>query len=178
MSPLPGTRVIHRRFSAHHRPVTESTMTAVCRITRPRAIGKAAPWTPQDGPSPAITDLVWLGPCRVQALDSRATAAEAAAQQVTTRDYLIAIPAAAPAVRAGVNGDSIRILVNPDDELVLGRVFRVVDIAHGSVLWQRDLMCADDLDANNPPDLTPQPPTGPLLPAVDLLPSPTLLPRT
>lgn len=146
--PFDTTRVIHPDWSSHHRAAAEQTMTARVRIDRPDDSGDD--WTPDGITTPPAGDPLWTGPARVQALASQMHEAVTAGQEVTTRDYLIALPADVPAIAVGDHGDLVTVTDCPDDPQLVDRVMRFVDIQHGSVLWQRNLVARDDLDAGNP----------------------------
>lgn len=145
--PFDTTRVIHPDWSQRHRAAAEGGMTATVRIDRP---GSGDDWTPS-GVTPADpADPIWTGQARVQALPSQMHEAVTAGQEVTTRDYLVALPADVPPIAVGDRGDLVTVTASPDDQQLVGRPMRFVDIQHGSVLWQRNLVARDDLDANNP----------------------------
>ena len=150
VSPLPGHHVIPPSWSEHHRPTAESSMTSTCVIRqRPPATG----WNPQDGTTGGEDGpVVYDGPCRVQAQATQAREAEAAGQDVSAVLYLVALPADAATIHAGRSaGDIVEVTANPDDPNLVGRRLAVIDVGHGSVLWQRNLTCRDDLTANQPP---------------------------
>lgn len=146
MSPLPGTRVIHPAWSAHHQPTAEGGMTGVCSL-----------FDPHQGPAPFPLPEDWEGldllkadvPCRVQVLNNskNATAAE---QPVGTRQYLVGLPIEnLPPITAGERGTVIKVTAAKDAGLI-GRTLRVMDIQHGTEMFERDLICVDNLTQNNP----------------------------
>lgn len=136
--PFPTTRVIHEDWEALHRPVAAGAMTAVCTVTT----GGAGGWDPDTGPSPGTPTTVHTGPCRVQALNSGANAADAAGQLVIERPYLVAVAADAPEIpaRARVHVDEC-----VGDPHLVGKVLTVVDPKYGSLRFERDLLCNLDL---------------------------------
>jgi hypothetical protein len=122
-------------------------MTAEGRIVRPAGPG---PWNPQTGEVDELPgQVIYTGPCRIQAQASAVLDAQAAGQEVTSRTYLVAIRHDAPEVRAGESGD-VFIADEASDPYLVGRPMRIVDIQLGSLRWERDLICRDDLSANNP----------------------------
>lgn len=147
--PLPNTAVFGSGWSQHHQPTATSAMTAKGTITRPSET--AGEWNPTTGdvatPPP---ELIYTGPMRVQAKTTDPVDRDATGQQVTTREYLIAITVDSVPIRAGEHGDRVTITECDADPGLIGRVLRVTDAAFGSESFQRDLTCVDDLTANNP----------------------------
>ena len=138
--PLPGTRLIPTDWSQHHQPAAESTMTSTCTISRrPTGTGTLDPNT---GTVTNPATLVALDvPCRVQAVPARDRTQDVAGQQVTQRDYMIAIPIDTPTVRV----DDLVTVTDGHDPALTGRALRVVDVMLASEPWQRDLRCRDNL---------------------------------
>lgn len=146
MSPLPGYQVFPDGWSAHHRPVAAATMTATCDLADPAA-----------GPAPFPPDPDWTGlitlatgiPCRVQELNSSHGAAPVE-QPTRTRQYLVTLPVdQAPELSAGERGTIITVTASTDPHLQ-GRHLRVIDVMHGSEVWERDVVCVENLTQNNP----------------------------
>ncbi|WP_280523237.1 DUF6093 family protein [Arthrobacter woluwensis] len=137
MSPLPNAKVIPDGWAAHHRPVAEGTMTAPGKITR----SNGAPPHPKPSDWQPETDLVTDCTFRVQEL-KRENAPVPAAQPTQERRYLITMPlgkAPAGGLRVGEEGD----IVN-----TVGRRFRIMQTMTGSLLWELDLICTDNLTQN------------------------------
>lgn len=134
---LPNTRVIPAKWAEHHRPTANGTMTEPCTITRISA-----------GPPPYPIPVDWTGEttihttvCRVQEL-KREGGSVPAEQPTSERQYLITIPVlGAPAFRAGEQGDVIN---------ALGRQLRIGSIMFGTLLWELDFICVDNLTQQNP----------------------------
>lgn len=146
MSPLPGTRVIHTDWSDHHQPTAEGGMTGLCSL-----------YDPHQGPAPFPLPEGWDGlqviatdkPCRVQVLNNSKNAVSAE-QPVGTRQYLVGLPIDdLPPITAGEGSTVIKVTACKDPGLI-GRVLRVIDIQHGTEMFQRDLICVDNLTQNNP----------------------------
>lgn len=133
MPPLASGRVIHARWSEHHQPTAQGTMTATCRVVRP-GIGTAwDPVTESTIPNPP-TVVVASGPCRVQAF-MQATTSPVAGQQVTQRRYRVSLPAAAPTADT-----ECRILIEtcPADTALAGSTLFIEDVVTASERFQRD----------------------------------------
>lgn len=135
--PLPGSRVIHPRWSQHHRPTALGTMTATCTVIRVEGEGSSDPdgtWHP-----PLPTD-VYTGPCRVQGLPVNERLLVVGERQETHRRYQVSLRHdTAPQI-----DDLVTITASVDTGLV-GKTLRVIDVQYGSEQWQRDLIC-DELE--------------------------------
>lgn len=142
MSPLPGWKVIPPRWAEEHRPTAESTFTARMEFYH-RSEGPA-PWPVPAGhplPTPFHTAA-----CRIQQLNREATP-ETAAQTVNTHDYLVVVSIDAPTIIGGERGD-YGIVTESSDPKLVGRRLDVRDVQHGSLMWERDLVCVDNLTQN------------------------------
>lgn len=135
---LPNTRVIHPLFEQHHRPVTVDAMTAECAITRPASAGTPvfdeATATSQH-PAPAS---IYSGVCRITRAPLSATTTVVADRPVNNARYVVGIPADAPPVQ---DGDIITITACEGEPAIVGQPMVVTDSSHGSITWQRDLLC-------------------------------------
>lgn len=131
MSPFPGWRVIPEGWAEHHRPPAEATMTTPAKFVR---VNGPAPYPRPDNWHDS--ELLWETTVRVQALNNAPRQADAAEQTVTIRRYLVTAPVDGPAVRIGKNADQIH---------VLGRRLRIVDMRPGSLLWEADYDCEENL---------------------------------
>ena len=139
---LPNTQVIPAGWAAHHRPVADATMTEPCTIGRistgPAPYPKPFGWTGEE--------LIHTTACRVQELN-REGGGTPGEQPTTERQYLIPVPLVntegvpLPDLRAGERGDVIH---------AIGRQFRIVNIMFGSLEWERDLLCVDNVTQQNP----------------------------
>lgn len=136
MSPLPGYNVIPDGWVEHHRPTVEATLTApgtIHRVTTgPPPYPKPAGWTGET--------LLHETRFRVQQLnrDGGGTPGE---QPTRERQYRLTAPIGLPALQTGERGDIIR---------TAGREFRVQQVLFGSLLWEVDLICTDNLTQQNP----------------------------
>lgn len=145
----PGTQVIPSKWSQAARIVIGKTRTGCCTLRHQGS-------TPGDFDSETGTypDAVphagyWSGTCRVQVAPLLGgQAQDAAGEPVTTVGYMVAVD-----VKADDPDDEIRIgdLVRVDalddngDPSLIGRDLTVVSIARGTLAWERDLGCLDQV---------------------------------
>lgn len=135
--PLPGTKVIPDGWSEHHRPTATGGMTATCFITRTAGDGTT---TPGGDWEPAAATTIYSGPCRVTSPPfSREQLVPAPGAQDTLRRYGVFVRWDAEEFAVG---DHVEI-TDARDDLLIGKVFRVVDISYGSEQWQRNLACEE-----------------------------------
>jgi hypothetical protein len=141
MSPLPGWSVVPAQWAEHHRPTAEASFTA--RIAFYHA-GEPEPWPLPEG---------WTGQtafheadCRIQQLNREGVTA-AAGQPTNLHDYLVVVPISTPTIQPGEGGD-YGIVVSASDPLLVGRRLDVRDVQHGSLMWERDLICTDNQTQN------------------------------
>lgn len=148
MAPLPNHHVIPTGWAAAHRPVAVSTMTGVGDLHA----ADLPPRYPATEPTPGPRYATAL-PCRVQQLE-REQDATAAGQQVTTRQYLVTLPVSeVPAVGLALNASGPWFTLTgylpgraqDGDPSLVGRALKVISIQRGTLLWERDLICEDDL---------------------------------
>lgn len=134
--PLPNTRLIHRLFEQHHRPVADQQMTAECRIHRPSST--PASWDDETGrniyPEPAV---VYEGPCRVQR-EADATPVTVADKTTAVGGYRVTIPTDTDVVQVN---DVATVTACCGDPALVGKQLKVRDARRGSITWQRDLIC-------------------------------------
>lgn len=141
--PFPGTRAIPTGWAPHHRPVANGTMNAEGDIHRTST-----------GPVPygeegTAAAPIWSGPMRVQETQ-RGRPMLTTDQPTEVRHYLITLPIdGLPDLRAGEHGDTITVTASSDPHLA-GRLLRIIDIQHGSEMFERDVLCTDNLTENNP----------------------------
>ena len=141
--PRPGLHVIPPGWEAHHKPVADGTRTAEVEV-----------WTGPSGPEwvwdPDTKDevrdhgtLITAGTARIQRLqtESETTAGE---QDVTTRRYLVTLDRE---IGPGLTDRSHIHVTTSGDPLLNGRWLAVLDIQGGSLRWERDLICEDNLEA-------------------------------
>lgn len=138
--PLPGTKVFHPDWEAHHRPVAEGAQTATGIIRRYSSTGVfneatgttdyPAPTTVYGSPTP--------GPMRV-VRDGVETTRQIGERTVVIRNYTVALPADAPEIRVN---DEVVVSTAGDSKLP-GEPLWVHDVRFGSQIWERDLVCAN-----------------------------------
>lgn len=138
--PLPGTRVIPRGWSAHHRPTANGAMTGECTITEAPA-GRAVPVFDEAlGYSPAPEQHpLYAGPCRVQRGLANESQVVVADREVTLRTYQVSIPIDGTDPIA--TNALVTMTVCEDDPQLVGAALRVRDVRAGTLAWERDLIC-------------------------------------
>jgi hypothetical protein len=62
-------------------------------------------------------------------------------QPTQERRYLITASTELPPLQSGERGDLVR---------VVGRTFRILQVLTGSLLWETDLICTENLTQQNP----------------------------
>lgn len=145
--PRPGTAVIPHGWAAHHRDAIAGTMTATCDLRHPGGTGKT--FDPNTGSSSttAATPYVTGARCRVQAITEPGATTLDAAQLVTTVAYLVTI-AFDDAGAADAKVDDLITITAADDNAtpgLVGRTLTVKSRVRGSLAWELDLTCVDDL---------------------------------
>ncbi|HEY3559658.1 MAG TPA: DUF6093 family protein [Kribbella sp.] len=138
--PLQGARVIPAGWEAHHRPVLETTWTAT--ITFRRHTGEPT-FDPATGSTSRASVIVYSGPCRIQDHETNAAGATVAAgERITSHTYRVSLP-----VEADLALDDIGTVDTANDPTLPGRELLVTDVQRGSLLFQRDLLAVDNLEA-------------------------------
>lgn len=137
--PLEGSRVIPAGWEAHHRPVLETTWTATMTFRR---ISGPPVHDPVTGSTSQPKAIVYAGACRIQEHQVSAHSTEAAAQVITTHAYQVSL-----AVEADLQQNDVGTVDTCNDPTLVGRVLRVDDIQRGSLLFERDVIVIDDLEA-------------------------------
>jgi hypothetical protein len=136
VSPLPGWKVIPDGFAEHHTDTVNSTMTeqgTIYRVTAgPPPFPKPEGWS--NRVALHVTDF------RVQEL-KREGGATPGEQPTRERQYMLTAPLGLPKLQTGERGDIIA---------VAGREFRVQQVLFGSLLWEIDIICTDNLTQQNP----------------------------
>lgn len=147
MAPLPNHSVVPAGWAAHHRPVANGTMTALCDVHAPGTIEwPATELTPGER---YATDV----PARLQQLNAPREATPAG-QEVTQQQYLVTMPLhLVPAAAQNITDSGPYVTVTgympgraqDGDPHLVGRPLKVLAVQRGSLLWERDLICVDDL---------------------------------
>jgi hypothetical protein len=135
--PRPGSRVIPADWEAHHQPVLETTRTAT--ITFRRTTGPSV-MDPANGTSTQPTAIVFTGTCRIQEHQINAHTVVAGAEVITTHAYQVSLD-----VAADLRKNDIGTVDSCNDATLVGRELRVDDLQRGSLLFERTVICIDDL---------------------------------
>lgn len=141
---LPHHQVIPPGWQEHHRPVAEQTMTGICDLTGP--MGPPDYGETKPSPGEALASAV---PCRVQQTRGESRA-DAVGQLVDTRQYLVTLPLSqVPDLTITDEGPIVRVLSykpgHDGDPTLVDRPLRVTNVQRGTLVWERDLTCLDDL---------------------------------
>jgi hypothetical protein len=147
VSPLPGTRTIPIRWSAHHRRAATGAMNSTGRLLGMVPAASVDPVTGV-GTAPA-PPVMWSGRARVQAL-SGARSGDSAGQETTARAYLLQLDETRPGLPDVHVGWTWHVTSAPNDARLVGRALTVTDVQHGSERFTRDLVCEDDEDRWTP----------------------------
>lgn len=137
LMPLEGSRVIPAGWEAHHRPVLATTRTAT--MTFRRTTGPSV-MNPTTGSSTQPTAVMFTGTCRIQEHQVNAHTVVAGAEVVTTHAYQVSLD-----VAADLRKNDIGTVDTCEDATLVGRELRVDDLQRGSLLFERTVICIDDL---------------------------------
>jgi hypothetical protein len=97
---------------------------------------------PATGSTSQPRTTVYSGPCRIQEHQARVHAVDVAAEQITTHAYQVSLP-----VEADLQKNDVGTVNACNDPTFVGRELLVEDIQRGSLLFQRDVICIDNLEA-------------------------------
>lgn len=148
----PGTRVIPSDWSDSHRPVAEKTMTGSCEIRRPG--GTSGSYN-----STTMTKTVtphaphYAGFCRLQIRPTFTQDTASAEQPATTHSYLVTIPWNAASDGTELEVDDLVTMTAVDDNgdpSLVDRELVVRGITRGTLTWERDLLCEENLTVARP----------------------------
>lgn len=147
--PLQTTRVIPEGWAAHHFPVTEGGMTAVCQITRDGE-GESV-FDPETGNTVAPPRVeIYTGPCRVRFMSDIGNQIVAADQGIVNADYMVSVEQDAEFIRAGEYGDRVEFTeVTEGDLQLLDLALWVEAILHTSLRWDRVFFCSENQNRTN-----------------------------
>lgn len=140
--PRPGTAIFHPAWETHHRPTAAAQCTSTCVITQPSTA--AATFDTGTGRStrPAAA-TVYTGPCRVQHLTQRKEGVEFAGANLAVAQYEVELPITAGVI-PDIDAEAVVTITAASDPSLTGARLRVVEVARGSLLWQRSLTCVLD----------------------------------
>lgn len=147
--PFKGTRVIHPRWSAHHRPVTDGAMNATVRVVTGVA---GADFTYGGGFQEGTETVGYVGPARVTYEPTQGRDADATGQDTTVRRVTVALPGEGIATQH----DAVVHVTDVDANGLLhlkGAVLVVESVGRSSHAWEQLLSCLDD--QTNQPEDTP-----------------------
>lgn len=140
MPPLQGSKVVPDRWAEHHRPAAEALLVDRGRL---RHAGGTSAFDPVTGLRATAPPAAYFeGPCRVQVLAAQEARATVGGQQVSTVAYRVTVPVDVTEVAVD---DVFTADACEADGSLIGRSLRVAAVARGSLIWQRDLTCIDDL---------------------------------
>lgn len=144
---LPNHKVIPDGWSEHHRATMVGTMTGVCDVLESLTPGNM-PGLDGAGVSGGSRPVQHGDvPCRVQQLGGGDTRS-ATGKESRRRDYLVTLPIEKVIdLVAGDEGNLIRV-TEADDPEAVGRILTIEQILYGSLAWERDILCRDDLGQN------------------------------
>ena len=137
LMPLEGSRVLPVGWEEHHRPVLASTRTA--KVTFRRFSGPPV-HDPVTGSTSRPRAVVYSGWFRIQEHQVSAHTTDAAAQQITTHAYQLS-----GEVSVDLQINDVGTVDDCNDPTLTGRELRVTDIQRGSLLFERDCICTDNL---------------------------------
>lgn len=141
----PGTRVFPVRWGEQHQPVVDQTFTATIAWRLPG--GTEGPFD-KDALNKTVTPFpaYATGPARVQVLPAlQQDKVVDEDDQVTTVGYRVSVPVDATDYQVGNLGTVTDVEVGNGDPTLVGRVLTVVAIERGSLVFERDLICTDNL---------------------------------
>jgi hypothetical protein len=137
--PLPNTRVIDPRWEQHHRPVANGGMTLRVQHLRPDVVGVRPEGADRTEFAPDA--LLYEGRGRVQHRQfDFASAKDQASRIVLAGQYVVSVPAEGPAAELGDLFKVVGVyeMADQGDADIVSETFIVVDMARGSLTWQRD----------------------------------------
>lgn len=136
--------VIPADWAAHHRPVAAGGMTATIAIRLPGGTPSFNEETGQTTTTPFAPYL--SGRARIQVAPVFGGGETVAGgQEITTVSYLVALELeGSDAIAVNHLVDVMGVDDNGGTDLV-GRTLKVESVARGSLLFERDLVCIDDL---------------------------------
>lgn len=139
----PDTKVIPTIWETSHAPVVSKTMTGTCVITAQRTTD-VDPIMNADltytVPTPAAA--LYQGSCRVQALKANDNKAVTGEQDQRIATYLVSIERDAAFIPVGA---VVKFTASSDETLDSPRRFVVKGADRGTLRFERDLYCVDDM---------------------------------
>lgn len=144
--PLDNTRVIPDGWAAHHRPVVAQALTVDVTIREPGST-PSGPRDPETGVRPSAPHSPhFTGKARIQVTPIAGSAEVVTAdQEVTQVAYLVVVDRDESAETAVEHIVKITAVDDNADPTLVGRELTVAVVRRGSLTWERDLICIDDL---------------------------------
>lgn len=131
------------QWSQAPRVVFAKTRTACVTIRRPG--GAKGPFDDTTGTYPVTPEAPhFTGSARIQLLSTQAAQQLVAEQQITTTGYLVTVSLDATEVQV----DDVVTITGSDDNgdpITVDHDLVVRSLSRGSLAWERDLICTDDL---------------------------------
>jgi len=149
----PGTRVFPKNWETEHAVVVRKTCTALIKIWAPAPAGVAPTNDQSLAPTPVdVGEPLYGGadgaPARIQVLNAQQGTSEVADQTQVTAGYLVVIDRDAHDIPPRA---VVQIITSTDPELGGSTRLYVDHHDRGSIRWERDLYCVDDLSAIRTP---------------------------
>lgn len=152
----PGTQVVPSRWSEAPRVIVGKTFTACCEIRRPDGVRGTFDQASGSYPDAVPAPPHYRGGCRVQVLTGDEQARVSAEEPVATVGYLVVVDLNAGTPEVPLSIDDVLTVTDVDPEngdvSLIGRVMTVYGIQRGSLAWERDLTCVDELRPNEHPE--------------------------
>lgn len=142
--PRPGLHVIPPTWEQHHKLTVDGTRTATVEIWSGPEDGRD--WVYDPATKTSVRDhgtLLAGGTARIQRLLTEDTQ-PAGEQNVTTRRYLVTLDRN---ISDHLTTDARVKVLTSGDPILEGRYLSVLDIQGGSLRFERDLICLDNLGA-------------------------------
>lgn len=138
----PDTPVVPANWEAGHAPVASKTFTAECRVNAGDANTAEPVWDPAvKSPVRPPAPVLYEGGCRVQVMNQRTAIKLLGDQAARHMTYLVSIERGAEIPSGAV----IEMTASSDSLLEPGHQLTVADVMRGTLTFQRDLVCVDDL---------------------------------
>lgn len=141
--------VIPADWSAHHRPIVDSTHTATVELRRPG--GTKGEFIESTGTYGTVPFPPYYGAgatepnARIQVLPANAQEKQAADQEISTLGYAVMLDFAVVGAQLD---DLVKVVAVGDngDAWLVGRELTVTSIEGGSLHWERRLLATDNLE--------------------------------
>lgn len=142
----PDTRVIPKNWESEHGKVASRTHNATVQIytaSEDNSAGSLNEDLTRTSSTPP--ELVYTGPARIQVQNAQQKSAEVGDQSQITLDYLVALDRDVAGADDVTVRSVIKVIESPDPSLVGALRLYVAQVERGSVRFERDLICVDDI---------------------------------